>query len=116
LLFDGMGGQSLFDTSVPALVASVMRNARSMEALTRSAGAFPDLSRARVRLLNVRTLLVSGQYSIALHKLVNAELARVLPNCEQAIVPDAGHSSPRENPVAFNAVVLEFMARQRQRA
>lgn len=115
LLFDGIRGRPMFDMLTPDLVTDIMRNARSMQALALSSDPFPDLPKTRVRQLDVPTLLVSSEHAIEIHQLVNAELARVLPHAEQAVIPDAGHGSPCENPVAFNEVVLRFLAGQRQR-
>jgi pimeloyl-ACP methyl ester carboxylesterase len=48
-----------------------------------------------------------------IHKLVNEELAGLLPKADQAIIPNAGHGSPRENPQAFNDALLKFFANHR---
>jgi len=58
-------------------------------------------------------LIVTGENTIRIHKLVNEELARLLPKAERATIPKAGHGSPRENPQAFNQAVLKFLANHR---
>ncbi len=50
------------------------------------------------------------EHTITIHRLVNAELARLLPRAQSVTIPNAGHGSPRENPEAFNAAVLAFLA------
>ena len=115
ILFDGIGGRRLFDRLAPNLGAEIMRNACSMEALVRSSNPFPDLARSMVQNLDVPAMLLRGEHAIELHKRVNDELARALPNAQQFVIPRAGHSSPRENPVAFNALVSRFLAARRSR-
>ena len=63
--------------------------------------------------LNIRALVVTGENTLRIHKLVNEELARLLPRAEQTTIPNAGHGSARENPQAFNDAVLRFL-RQRE--
>ena len=57
-------------------------------------------------------LIITGENTIRIHKLVNDELARLLPKAERATIPKAGHGSARENPQAFNDAVLIFLAHQ----
>lgn len=114
-LFDGVGGQRLFDLLEPNQVREIMRNARSMEALVRSSNPFPDLARSMVHKLDVPTMLLRGEHAIELHRRVNDELARAMPNVQQLVIPSAGHGSPRENPSAFNALVSRFLATRRNR-
>ncbi len=66
------------------------------------------LSKAKVARLHIPVLNITGENTINLHRLVNEELARLLPKAEQAIIPKAGHGSPRENPQAFNEAVLKI--------
>jgi pimeloyl-ACP methyl ester carboxylesterase len=113
ILVDGFAGAGTFAHLPPEARAAVMQNARFFEAATSSADPFPNLSKAKVRQLRIPVLIITGENTIKLHKLVNNELARLLPNAQQAIIPNAGHGSPRENPQAFNEAVLRFFASQR---
>lgn len=63
--------------------------------------------------MSIPILIVAGENTINIHKLVNEELASLLPKAERAIIPKAGHGSPRENPQAFNEAVLKFLATQK---
>ena len=107
---DGMSGTHDFYNFPPERVASIMQNSRAMKALTLSSDPYPDLAKDKVRRLNVPILIITGENTIKIHKLVNAELMRLLPKAAQAIIPNAGHGSPRENPEAFNQAVLTFLA------
>ena len=63
--------------------------------------------------LSIPILIVTGENTIKIHKLVNEELARLLPKAAQAIIPKAGHGSARENSQAFNEAVLHFLFHHR---
>jgi non-heme chloroperoxidase len=113
-LADGIWGRPIFETLPPEAARANMQNARSMEALTLSSDPFPNLPREKVRRLSVPALIVTSEHAIQIHKLVNEELARVLPRAERTIILNAGHGSPRENPKAFDEAVLEFLAHHQQ--
>ena len=108
---DGMSGTRGFDNLPPERVAAIMQNARAIKAIAISSDLQPDLPQEKVERLNLPVLIITGENTIKIHKLVNEELARILPQAERAIIPKAGHGSARENPQAFNETVLEFLAR-----
>ncbi|MGI9065043.1 MAG: alpha/beta fold hydrolase [Pyrinomonadaceae bacterium] len=110
ILVDGFAGAGRFDSLPPEARAAVMQNSRFFKASTSSSGPFPNLSKPKVGRLRFPVLIITGENTIKLHKLVNEELARLLPKAEQATIPKAGHGSPRENPPAFNEAVLKFLA------
>jgi len=105
IFVDGIIGTRRFDNLSPEGLAAVMQNSRFFKAIT-----FPNLSKDRVKQLRIPILIITGENTIKIHRLVNAELARLLPKAEQAIIPKAGHGSPRENPEAFNEALLKFLA------
>ena len=109
IFVDGLSSVRRFDSLAPEIRSSILRNSRAIEALTRSSDPFSKLSRDQVRGLDIPILIVTGEKTVTIHKLVNAELAHVLPNPQQVVIPKAGHSSPRDNPDAFNAEVLKFL-------
>lgn len=113
ILVDGFAGAGRFDKLPSEARAAAMQNSRFFKASTSSSDPFPNLSKDRVRRLRVPVLIVTGENTITLHKLVNEELARLLPKAAQAIIPNAGHGSPRENPQAFNQALLKFFASHR---
>lgn len=110
---DGLAGTGRFDSLPAAGLAAALQNSRFFKANTLSFDPYPNLSKARVKRLRIPALIITGENTIKIHKLVNQELARLLPKAEQAIIPNAGHGSPRENPQAFNEAVLKFLTRQR---
>jgi pimeloyl-ACP methyl ester carboxylesterase len=90
-----------------------MANARFFQAIASSSDAYPNLSKDDVRRLRMPVLLIHGATTNALHAMVAEEVARVFPNAASATIPNAGHGSPRQNPDAFNAVMLPFLQRHR---
>ena len=110
-LYDGMRGQGTFDTLHNAQVEAVLRNARAMEMLLRSTEPFPDVPWPAVVRLRLPVLLISGERTVPLHRLAHAALVRALPQAQQMVIAGAGHAAASENPDAFNAAVLELLAR-----
>jgi pimeloyl-ACP methyl ester carboxylesterase len=111
IMVDGVMGNGGFDNLSPEGRARAMQNSRFFKANSLSSDPFPNLSKEKVRRLRIPTLIITGENTVKIHKLVNEELARLLPKAEQAIIPKAGHGSPRENPQAFNEAVLKFLTR-----
>ncbi|MBI3054873.1 MAG: alpha/beta hydrolase [Betaproteobacteria bacterium] len=111
IFVDGMSGTHGFDNLPPERVAAIMQNSRAMKAVAVSSDLQPNLPKAKVGQLNLPILIITGENTIRIHKLVNEELARLLPKAERATIPKAGHGSARENPQAFNEAVLKFLAR-----
>jgi len=110
ILSDGISGPDRWQRLTPEGRAAVMQNSRFFEVLTMSSDPFPKLSKAKLRRLPTPTLIITGETTTPIHKLVTRELARLLPNAESVIIPAAGHASNRDNPQAFNAAVLKFLA------
>ena len=111
IFVDGMSGTHGFDNLPPERVAAIMQNSRAMRAIAVSSDLQPDLPKDKVGRLNLPILIITGENTIKIHKLVNEALARLLPKAERATIPKAGHASARENPQAFNEAVLTFLAR-----
>jgi pimeloyl-ACP methyl ester carboxylesterase len=108
IFVNGMAATNRFDSWLPDARADAMRNARSIEALCLSTNPFPAIARTELSQLHIPALVVTGENTIRIHKLVNAELVRLLPNVKSVTIRGAGHGSPRENSLAFNEAVLGF--------
>jgi len=87
-----------------------LRNARAMMSLALSEQPFPRLDRTAVERLATPTLILRGEASDLIHTIGATELARLLKRVWTAVIPDAGHRVPMENPEAFNRVVLRFLS------
>ena len=113
ILVDGFAGTRRFDSLPPEGRTIAMQNSRFFKAATLSTDQLPELSKEKVKRLRIPILIVTGENTIKLPKVVNEELERLLPKAERATIPKAGHGSPRENPQAFNEAVLQFLAKDR---
>jgi len=60
--------------------------------------------------INVPTLVVVGEHDGISPPAEMQGIAERIPAAQFALIPSAGHMSPLENPVAFNAVLGRFLA------
>ncbi len=109
ILIDGMCGRPLFARLPFTAARSIMRNAQSMKALVFSRNPFPSLAPADLANLTMPVLLVAGEHTTAIHRRVNRALAGLISQAVSSTIPGASHTSPREKPGAFNALVLRFL-------
>ena len=109
---DGFAGTARFDRLDPAIRASIMQNAGAMKAMALSTDPYPTVPTAPISRLRMPILIVTGANTIAIHRMIDDELSKLLPKARAVTIPDAGHGSPRENPTAFNAAVMTFLLGQ----
>lgn len=88
----------------------VMRGARDWAAQSTSQSPFPELSRDAVRHLDVPALLLTGERTIPVHAMVDAELARLLPNARRVLIPNATHDMWADAPERCREETLRFLA------
>jgi pimeloyl-ACP methyl ester carboxylesterase len=110
---NGLFGPGYFERLPQAVSSAIMDNARAMEALALSSDPFPYLPKEKVKNLQIPTLLMTGANTVAVHKAVDEELARLLPNATAITVPNAGHGIARDNPTVFMTNLVEFLAKQK---
>jgi pimeloyl-ACP methyl ester carboxylesterase len=108
---DGIGGPGYFDSLPAGARAARLQNARALQALMQSSDAFPALAREDVWCLAVPILIIEGEQTIRIHRLVDDEILRCVPGSERIVILHAGHDTPRDNPGAFNEAVLNFLSR-----
>jgi len=107
---DGIGGPGYFESLPAEARAARLRNVRALQALMQPSDAFPALAAEDLRRLSVPTLIVEGETTIRIHRLVDDELLRCIPGSTRKIIAGAGHGAPRDNPDAFNQAVLRFLS------
>ena len=66
---------------------------------------------ARLRELEVPTLLLTGDADLYTPPAVLRMFQENLPRAEAVVIPETGHSSYWENPRVFNRVLLDFLGR-----
>jgi pimeloyl-ACP methyl ester carboxylesterase len=109
ILIDAFDGSGAFARLSAARRAAIMQNARFFEAITASSDAYPSLPKDALAQLDIPVLIIRGANTDDLHKFATDELARVLRKATLAVIPEAGHGSPRQNAPAFIANVVEFL-------
>ena len=105
------GKPARFDTLPPETRSFMMANALEWQALTTSSDAFPMLDRKAVKALEVPILLMSGQNTMQMNKMIDAELERLLPRAETVVIRGATHEMWAEQPDACRARVASFFAK-----
>jgi len=109
-IVDGLATAGRFDSLSPESRLMVMQNAAFFKMMVRSENPYPDLSRDKVWRLKMPVLVITGEKTIAMHREIDGELARLIPRARSSTIPNAGHGSPRENAEAFTQVVENFLA------
>lgn len=105
------GRPARFDALPAEARGFIMENAREWQALTTSTDAFPMLDRAAVKAIKVPVLLMSGQDTMQMNKRIDAELERLLPRAETAVIRGATHEMWAEQPDLCRARVASFFAK-----
>ena len=113
LFLDGVLGAGAFDLLPEPARATMLDNAVAMRAETTTPPEqyFPALAPADVAGLPMPVLLLEGEVSPPMFGLIVDELARRLPGSERVTNPAASHSMHTMNPPAYNATLLDFLAR-----
>lgn len=105
-----MGGGA-FDLLSPAGRRMIMDNAAEMRAETLADNYFPLFTSEDATRIDRPALLLNGEHSPRLFHMIIDELARCLPRATKAVIPHAPHVVHVGNPTAYNATVLDFLAR-----
>lgn len=109
IFVDGFASPGRFDKLSPEARLGVMQNAEFFRMVTRSKEPYPDITRQQLRSLRMPVLVITGEKTIDIHRRIDEELSRLIPRARSAMIPSAGHGSPRENPGAFTEVVENFL-------
>jgi pimeloyl-ACP methyl ester carboxylesterase len=112
VLMDYFVGPGAFDGFPARLRARVLENARDWAAHATSRDPFPTLDRGAVRALTTPTLMLGGGRTLPLHRIVDAELERLLGRGRRVVVPDASHDVWGDAPTQCRAETLAFLAVQ----
>lgn len=86
-----------------------MLNAYAMQVLCGSARAYPGLDTEQLKRLELPTLLMSGANTQPIHQAIFRSLTGLLPSAQIVHVEDAGHGVHRDNPDAFNELLMRFI-------
>jgi pimeloyl-ACP methyl ester carboxylesterase len=112
LFIDAALGSGIYDQLPDSTVSRLMENARLIGYEPTEPGDWsPDIARDDAAQIQAPTLLLTGENSPKMFRLVSQELARCLPNAERAWIAEAAHVLHYMNPQAFNDAVLAFLAK-----
>ena len=92
----------------------VLENARDWEAHTLSSEPFPAPAREAVAALDVPVLLLSGERTLPLHRLVDAELESLLPRVRRETISGASHDLWGERGEMCRELTLEFLGQVKE--
>ena len=114
LLTEGILGGNDLSAQLPQAMARRAENVESLRRVTLSSDEFPALDMAALSALavSVPVLLLSGEHTPPIHDVVFQALCKALPRAEFRKLAGAGHGVARDQSEAFNAVVLDFLARR----
>lgn len=112
IVTDSFVGAGTFDRLSGTRRERLMRGARDWEAFQRAGTPFPELSRERVAALDVPTLLLEAERTTKLHRIVNQELAKLMPHAERVTIPRATHDMWADAPERCAELALDFLQRQ----
>lgn len=88
----------------------VMRtNPIAIAAAHRGMAVRPDVT-AQLASFRFPTLVIVGEHDLISPAAEMRTIAESLPNAKFAVIPNAGHMSPMEEPVAVNRAIREFLA------
>jgi pimeloyl-ACP methyl ester carboxylesterase len=87
-----------------------LRDAHEWDVMMTTGTLFPELAPGRIRKITAPTLLLSGAKSYPFLALITEELARLLPNRENIVLPDAGHQMWYQAPDTCRKDVETFLS------
>ncbi|MCA9863635.1 MAG: alpha/beta hydrolase [Thermomicrobiales bacterium] len=111
IFIDGVIGEGAFDLCPAHIQAAIMANAAEMavELATPPDAVFSRLTREDVQGVMAPTLLLTGEESPALFRVVINELVATMPHAETLVIPGVSHDLG--DAAIFNAPVLAFLAK-----
>lgn len=112
LFINAVMGKGLFEEFPPSLRDRLMDNARLLGfEPTDLTNDVIDITRSQAATIQAPTLILTGDRSPEMFLKVSQELARFMPNAEQAQVARASHVLHSMNPGVFNAAVMKFFGK-----
>jgi pimeloyl-ACP methyl ester carboxylesterase len=83
-------------------------NINDLRVMVTFSDAFPGPSRDEVNRIDCPILLLSGERTISVHRLIDGELERTLRRCNRVVIRDARHEMWPEQPDECRRQAIEF--------
>lgn len=96
----------------PEVRAMLLANVEDWRAITTAPDALPEVTREQLAALTVPVLFLSGERSADLHRLIDPEAARVIPNAVRVVIAEGSHEMCVEQPAACAAEIGRFIEQQ----
>jgi pimeloyl-ACP methyl ester carboxylesterase len=109
IALDYFVGADAWSQFPPEVQMEILKNEREWTMLTTSVDAFPDKTPQTAAALQMPLLIISGDKSLALSKIIDAELQTRLPSAARVIIPDATHQMCTEQPTSCAAAIRSFL-------
>jgi pimeloyl-ACP methyl ester carboxylesterase len=89
----------------------LLANLDDWRAITTAPDALPEVTREAIAAIRAPVMILSGSASAAVHRLIDPELLRVLPNAKRIIIDEGTHDMCVEQPGACAHAIDAFIAR-----
>jgi pimeloyl-ACP methyl ester carboxylesterase len=111
LFFDSVNnrGAGAFDKQPEAIRQMILDNARTVPLLM-AGPPRPPVSCATLGGIKTPTLITRGEQTQRFYSLISEVVARCVPGSRLVTIPNATHPLSIQNPAAFNAALLQFLA------
>ena len=111
LFIEGAVGRGEWDKLSPRVREAMLKDAPELAVATHTPfeAHMPPLICDDLARIEAPVLLLRGEHSPPMYTLINNELARCLPDVEQALVPGASHVLHAHNQEAHDRLVLGFL-------
>lgn len=100
-----------WDKFSPAAKRQTMRDAHEWDVMMTRGTLFPDINPSAIARIRLPVLILSGGRSYPFLRLIDDELARLIPGSEQVIFPRDGHQMWYQEPVRSRQTVEAFLAK-----
>jgi non-heme chloroperoxidase len=104
--FVGPGGLDVLPVEVQEMLRG---NIEDWHAITSAPGALPKVSYQRLSAITSPVLILSGGASAAVHRLIDPELLRILPNATRMVIDEGTHEMCVELPKECARAVDRFI-------
>jgi non-heme chloroperoxidase len=109
---NGVLGEGSFEKLPSPVLKRLMDNVQELKGETSSRNLYPPTTCEDVQKVKAPTLLLDGERSPKMFRLINDRVQHCLPSVERATIPGASHQMEVENPQVFNEKVLTFITKR----
>lgn len=104
------------DAGARALLDSMLARYPARDLLDPNSKSSPCVGAATLARCATPALIVNGRFDTKTRLRAGEQLARVLPQAERVLIPDAGHLPNLDNPGTYNEAIQSFLRRQSRAA